>query len=128
MHELIHGNASFLAVWVLTSIAVVALALLVESRLKASAASRFALVFAALMLPVVLPGWRLAVDGWREPAPSPRLQTTVVGWWSTDNRQPPTVTSPAPSPPSGPPAQSSRSSAPRATRTAGARPWIARRR
>ena len=54
MHALIHGNAFFLAVWALTSMAVVALALLVEQRLRVSAASRHVLVFVALMAPAAL--------------------------------------------------------------------------
>ncbi|HYC90191.1 MAG TPA: M56 family metallopeptidase [Thermoanaerobaculia bacterium] len=54
MHQLIHANASFLAVWALTSIAVVALALLVEQRLRVSAAARHVLLFAALLAPAAL--------------------------------------------------------------------------
>ena len=54
MHELIHANAPFLAAWVLTSIGIVALALLIERRMNASAATRHVLLFAALLLPVLL--------------------------------------------------------------------------
>ena len=90
MHALIHGNASFLAVWALTSMAVVALALLAEHRLRVSAASRHVVLFVALMAPVVLPGWRLAVGGWREAAAPPRAQLVGV-WGSPVNRQPSTA-------------------------------------
>ncbi|HUR81985.1 MAG TPA: M56 family metallopeptidase [Thermoanaerobaculia bacterium] len=54
MHELVHANASFLAAWVFTSIGVVAIALLVERKMKASAATRHVLIFAAMLAPPVL--------------------------------------------------------------------------
>lgn len=54
MHALIHANATFLAAWLLTSIAVVALALIAERRLRVSAASRHVLLFGALLAPIIL--------------------------------------------------------------------------
>jgi beta-lactamase regulating signal transducer with metallopeptidase domain len=91
MHELIHANAPFLFAWMLASVGVVAIALVIEPRVRASAATRHVLMFAALLLPFTLPGWRLAVDGWRWSPAQPRGAEVVAAWWSPANRQPATA-------------------------------------
>lgn len=91
MHDLIHANAAFLAVWAFTAMAVAALALLAEQRLRVSAASRHVLLFAALLVPFALPGWRLAVDGWRGITAPATTAATAGVWRLPGDRQPATA-------------------------------------
>ncbi|HVE72676.1 MAG TPA: M56 family metallopeptidase [Thermoanaerobaculia bacterium] len=77
MHELIHANAPFLGAWVLTSIGIVALALLIERRVNAPAATRHLLLFASMLMPAVLAP--LALIEWREPVAAVASVTSEAG-------------------------------------------------